>query len=359
MSVQKGSFQSVLLIILCSLFASASSYAHHGSVVNPRLYLAENLIEVEGEIIDVFWRSPHPRYKLSVVDENNQTVEWELELNGSPITYARQGLTSDDIAKVGDRVTVAGYISQADTASMGVLHMLLTNGQEFVNGNNRELRWSTVRLSGETIGLDPIAVETARDEAQGIFRVWGNARAPEIESSLYGHLLTEVGQQLAAQYDPIADNYELECRQGMPDTMFDRGSPMEAIDDGDRILLHLQEYDIERVIHMNANAQAPNEPSALGFSVGRWDGDDLVVNTTGIDWAYYDEAGVPQSLEATHHETFALSDDGTALNYTLVITDPVIFTEPLTLSAIRQWQPGTEIQYYGCTAEAEWNVADR
>lgn len=265
MSILKKSIQYSVLLILTSL--SLNVIAHHGSVVNPRLYLAENLIELEGEIVDVFWRSPHPRFKLSVVDENNQRVEWELELNGNPIGYRRQGLTSDDIAKVGDRVTVAGYISKADTESMGVLHMLLANGQEFVNGNNRELRWSTVRLSGETIGLDPIAVETARDEARGIFRVWGSARAPEIESSMYAHLFTDIGRDMAAAYDPVVDNYELECRQGMPDTMFDRGSPMQAIDAGNRILLHLQEYDIERIIHMNADVQAPSEPSELGKSV--------------------------------------------------------------------------------------------
>jgi hypothetical protein len=356
MPIQKRGFKSIFLIILFSLFTSANTFAHHGSVVNPKLYLAENLIELEGEIIAVFWRSPHPRFRLKVLNEDSEEIVWELELNGNPISYRRQGLTADNIARLGDKVKVAGYISKADTESMGVLHMLLTNGQEFVNGRNRELRWSTVRLSGETVGLDPIVVKTAREEAQGIFRVWGSARAPDIAYSMYGHLLTDVGQELAAAYDPVADNYELECRQGMPDTMFDRGSPMEVINEGERILLHMQEYDIERIIHMNADVRAPSEPSALGFSIGHWDGDDLVVNTRGIDWDYYDEAGVPQSLKATHEERFAISADGTELSYSIVITDPMIFTAPLTLQTTRRWQPGTKVEKYDCTAK--WDVAE-
>ena len=69
-----------------------------------------------------------------------------------------------------------------------------------------------------------------------------------------------------------------------------------------------------------------------------------------------DEAGVPQSLKATHEERFSISADGTELSYTLVITDPVIFTAPLTLQTTRRWQPGTKVEKYDCTAK--WDVAE-
>lgn len=353
MSVLKKFIQNTVYFLF-SAFA-LTAVAHHGSITNPAMYLAENLVEIEGEIVDVFWRNPHPRYKLEVSGDSSMSDVWELELSGSPTGYLRQGLTADDIAKVGDQVRVAGYISKGDSKSLGVLHMLLTNGQEFVYGRDRPLRWSSVRMTAETLALDPIKVEIAKQSADGLFRVWGGIRAPEIEVANYAHMLTERGRALQDAYDLYEDNYELRCLQGMPSTMFDRGgAPMEVIDQGDRILLHLQEYDVERVIHMNVQQPTEQpEPSRLGYSVGHWEGDDLIVTTAHIDWPYYDEIGVPQSLEAVLHERFSVSEDGNQLNYQITIDDPVVFSEPMVLGTTRAWIPGLEVQRYDCVATWE------
>ncbi len=352
MSILKKYIQYSVLYIFTSL--SLNAIAHHGSVVNPNMYLAENLIELEGEITEVFWRNPHPRYRMAVSSGPKSGEIWELELNGSPIGYRRAGIGEDDIVRIGEQVKVAGYASKIDAESLGVLHILLTNGQEFVNGRTRALRWSTVRMSAETLDFDPIKVESAIQSAEGLFRVWSSVRSPELEGSDYEHMLTDAGRQLASEYDPIADNQELECRQGMPDTMFDRGSPMELIDEGDRILIHLQEYDVERVIHMNAQqGSMPHEASDLGYSVGHWEADVLVVNTTALDWPYYDEVGIPQSLQATQYERFSVSEDENLLSYEITITDPVVFTAPLTLTTTRAWEPGLEVAQFDCTATWE------
>ena len=98
---------------------------------------AENLVELEGQITAVFWRNPHPRYKLRVLNSAGEEETWELELNGSPIGYARMGITADDIVRTGDHVKVAGYISRQDSHSLGLLHVLLPNGKEFVNKPSR------------------------------------------------------------------------------------------------------------------------------------------------------------------------------------------------------------------------------
>jgi hypothetical protein len=81
--------------------------------------------------------------------------------------------------------------------------------------------------------------------------------------------------------------------------MFDP-TPIQIIDAGDRILIHGYEYDIERVIHMDADESgAEPQGSPLGYSVGRWDGDTLRVTTTHIDWPYLDPQGNPQSNQMT------------------------------------------------------------
>ena len=40
--------------------------------------------------------------------------------------------------------------------------------------------------------------------------------------------------------------------------------------------------------------------SSLGYSMGHWDGEELVVTTSNIDWPYYAEIGTPQSTQARY-----------------------------------------------------------
>jgi len=72
----------------------------------------------------------------------------------------------------------------------------------------------------------------------------------------------------------------------------------------------------------------------MGHSVGRWDGDTLVVETTNLTnktGAGANGRAIFHSEAATLTERFTRTDDDT-LQYTLVIDDPVMWTRPWTLS---------------------------
>mgnify|MGYP001090538951 CR=1 FL=1 len=75
---QKMSAQIAALAILVCTAVPPQAYAHHGAVGHPTLYLAENLIEFEGEITAVLWRNPHPRMRMSVTEGNGEEAIWEL-----------------------------------------------------------------------------------------------------------------------------------------------------------------------------------------------------------------------------------------------------------------------------------------
>jgi hypothetical protein len=169
----------------------------------------------------------------------------------------------------------------------------------------------------------------------------------------YVPFLTARGRELAATYDPVTQNPELSCRQGMPTTMFDP-VPMQIIDQGDRILIRVQEYDVERVVHTNTNS-VQAEPSPLGNSVGYWDGDTLVVETTDVEWPYFDPYGTPQSEQVSYRETFTLADTGDILLYSITVTDPIMFSQPFTLGRPREWTPDVELEAFDCVAE--WDDA--
>ena len=87
--------------------------------------------------------------------------------------------------------------------------------------------------------------------------------------------------------------------------------------------------------------------SVLIFSVGRWDQTTLVVTTTHISWAWFDQAGIPQSEQSVSIERFMPTPDGSRLDYTVTVTDPVNFTAPVTLT--RYWLDlGETIVPYEC-----------
>ena len=336
------------LSFVASLAVSLPAVAHHGSNSNPVLYHAENLLELEGEISGVLWRNPHPRLMLTVVGEDGAEADWELEMSGSINGLIANGLDSDFV-RVGERVRAAGVVSRRDPASIGLLHLLLPSGEEYVTGN-RDTLWSDERLAARRQPLDPAAVRAAEESADGIFRVWGRRTSPRPVPEAYAGLLTEHGRELAAQFYAPRDNPELECRTGIPTHMFDP-TPMEISDGGDRIHIHTEEYNVRRVVYLTDDRPEP-EPSHVGYSVGRWEGDTLVVETAHIDWPYLDPYGTPQSDQMSYVETFRVADDDSRLDYTIVATDPVMFTAPVELERAWRWQPGLQmVENFDCVAD--------
>jgi hypothetical protein len=71
-------------------------------------------------------------------------------------------------------------------------------------------------------------------------------------------------------------------------------------------------------------------PYWYGYSVGEWQGDTLVVKTTGLDGrAWLDEWGTPLSDGTEIEERWHLEDAAT-LELTVTVTDPRLYREPWT-----------------------------
>ncbi len=141
---------------------------------------------------------------------------------------------------------------------------------------------------------------------------------------------------------------------GMPAAM--RVSPPHPIDlteQGDSIVLRLELFDIVRTIHMDAEANAAEQPAtALGYSVGQWEGSTLVVRTTRVDWPYFDHLGsILQSDAVEMIERFTASDDGDRLAYDLTVSDPATFTQPVSGRWVLVWRPDLIVEPYECVAE--------
>ena len=100
----------------------------------------------------------------------------------------------------------------------------------------------------------------------------------------------------------------------MPFAMQNR-FPIEFVDETETIVLRLEMWQYLTNDHMDEDADERSpQSSPLGYSVGRFDNDTLIVSTTRIDWPYFDEIGTPQSPEIEAEERFTLSDDESFLS---------------------------------------------
>jgi len=91
-----------------------------------------------------------------------------------------------------------------------------------------------------------------------------------------------------------------------------------------------------------------NDPSPMGYSVGRWDGDTLIVETSHISYPYFDDLGTPQSDSMRVTETFDLDAESGLLSWTAEIVDPASFTETVVLEISWLWIPGNERKSFNC-----------
>lgn len=307
--------------------------------------------EIEGEITGVVWRNPHVRFTLDVEDASGQPQHWAIE--SIPITrLSRIGVTRD-LLEVGATVKVAGYPARLGTPDMYALNLLLPDNREVL------LDTPTARWSRDTIGtgLDTTPGEAGADPTLGIFRVWSNDGtflATETrflsEGGTLNYPLTQAARAAQAQWDPLDPaNPFLTCApKGMP-LIMQQPNPIEFVDNGDEIILRIEEFDTVRRIRLSEPPAEPPPPTLLGHSFGRWEGNTLVVRTSGIDWPYFDQWGLRQSPDVVSVERFTLDDAGSRLEYSLTVTDPWLFTEPVTLTKSWRWLPGDRVLPFNCT----------
>jgi hypothetical protein len=114
----------------------------------------------------------------------------------------------------------------------------------------------------------------------------------------------------------------------------------------DRVELHYGEWAARRIVYMDGRKRpAGQAPTRLGHSVGRWDGDTLVVETTGVT-ANLTMWRARHSDQLHVVERFTRSDDGAMLHLTATVADPWSLREPLVLKRNWRWAPTSSIAPY-------------
>ena len=176
--------------------------------------------------------------------------------------------------------------------------------------------------------------------------VEGDGRIPYTPEAL------QIKQENAANW--IDRDPELKCYlPGIPRAMY-MPYPFQIVQSTNKIQMTFGFSNAARVIHLD-DVTGPPDYTFMGHSVGRWEGNTLVVTVdyfNGKTWL--DRAGNfhSEALELTERFT-PLSPD--SIWYEVTLTDPNTFTEPwsIAMPLYRRLEPGATVLDYPCMEFSE------
>ena len=330
------------------LLVAFAAQAHH-SVAG--FFDPTTKVEIEGVVKSVRWRNPHTVFEVDVSATDGEVITWRIESGALGVLRSR-GIDREFV-KVGDHVKIMGDSSLRSDREMFARNILLSDGKEVMMTAGSTPHFSTNSEAGFLEAeYDAELIAAARLNADGIFRVWSTniEERPRSGTDMFSKPLPMTAEAAAtrAEFD-LGNEVLLGCTEWSMPRLIATPLPMEFVRDGDVILQRFEENDNVRRIHMDVAAtKVPNENLMLGYSTGQWDGNTLVVTTTKVIPERLDPVGTPFSEKMALLERFTPSDDGSRLDYTLLVTDPETFTKPFEVERYWEWRPEIIVGAYDC-----------
>ena len=203
------------------------------------------------------------------------------------------------------------------------------------------------------------------EQANGGVGVGGSGRDPSAPVALSSN--DRPANREGAPYQPWAAQKVLEAFNrrgiddptsqclpaGLPRTVMLGLFPQQIVQTPTQIIMLYEYMNVFRVIPLNAKHPDDVIPSYTGNSVGRWDGDTLVVDVTGFNDKTWLAGTGTFHTEALHVTERFTRIDKDQINYEVTMEDPNVLTKPWTLRSTLMLREGTRLEEYVC---AENNI---
>ena len=325
------------LLLACAVSVlMPAAWAHH----SPAAYDIGSTVTIEGTVVELDWRNPHVYFTLEVTGPDGESLRQVVEADGISSLNA-SGITREAFT-LGSQVVVTAHPSRSGPGQR-VLGMDVTTSDGAVLPLDHD---------GRSSGAPTVAAT-----ASGLSGTWVPTLA-SFRAFLFGMgpvSLTDAGRAAVAEIRSGPPQAAAVC-EALPPPLLAAVNMIRNIEIEETSVVMRFDYsgvDVERIIRLDEETQpADVAPSLLGHSIGRWEGETLVIDTT----AYAPHPvgvslGVPSGPRKRTVERLELTEDKQHLRYEIVLEDSDYLESPVTYSALWQYRPDLEVSGEACDPE--------
>jgi len=348
----RSSYRSILCV--AALLVPQVALGHHG----PGSFELAKTIELSGKLTRIDLVNPHSWLYFENTGSDGKVSRFRCEMRS--VHVLRRSGWSADMFRLGQPIKITASPDRKDPNSCYLQTIIFENGTrmdrygQYVKADagavkeirgplaapdtsKRPLRRSTgePNISGDwaaeqTVNADPRGVggrmmplsrineykPGEQPAARGAAGRAGAGRGAATGPRLFGGTeLTEAGNQKAdADRASLANGPRPTCQPTsiIFDWTFD-GPVNRITQNKDSIVIQYGQFNVKRTVFMSLKAHpASIKPSRAGHSIGRWEGDTLVVDTVGFEPGSINR-GVPHSDKLHIVERFALDSQAMRL----------------------------------------------
>jgi hypothetical protein len=342
--------------------------AHHAIVAK---FDDTNNTELRGIVTNVDWRNPHVHVFVNVTRDDGTVENWAVELE-STVLLNRSGWAHDTL-KPGDSVRASGPVARDGSRQIWGTRVTQGTGRQVYNVNDNPPAVSRTRrptprgadgkpllgVSDSTGGYWAYPTSTVLQQAGANVRMNGDgvlarlSDAPRVAPfqpwalGLYRHR-----QQRHLADDPGF----LNCKNPGAVRQLQTPYGVQLVQDPARQRIFVligggnRNY---RIIYMDGRDQQgqvqgdDDNPLYYGRAIAHWEGDTLVVQTTGFNEDFwFTNGGLPHTDRLSLVERFTRTDYNT-LRYEVTVDDPGAYTRPWSSGWELRWVEG-ELPVYFC-----------
>ena len=325
--------------ILTLLLVASVAVAHHGT--NGQFDHSQ-AVDVSGVVVKIRFVNPHSYVYFDVTTDNGEVQNWRCEMRAA--TALKRSGWSADMFPEGTLIRIKGVQARREPYGCYVEEFSLDDGETIsryakIDGGEGEVAVVSrpaVLANGQPNISGDWAVplrggRPAGAERRGPGPGGSGPGGPGGPGARYSQ--SEAGLAAVADFNAEKDNPRYHCNAVniIADWEFDQHiNRIEQTDD--TITLSYGFMDIVRVIHLNMEAQPDDiTPSRAGHSIGKWDGNILVVDTIGFAEGYLDgRRGVMHSDQMHVVEKFTFDPKEASIDREFSAEDALYLTKSYT-----------------------------
>jgi hypothetical protein len=318
----------VVVLSMVAAFALPAS-AHHSAAA----YDTQKEVKVTGIVKEYRYKNPHVYLVLQVKKADGSMSLVEIEA-GAASVLSPLGFTKDSVT-AGETVTISGNPNR-------------NNPEQAVLGKD------LYKKDGAYFPLNIASRSVYAGKEETATSIAGTWFSPRTEFTSFlggarGWSVTDKGRAAMQNVDPKATTQKDCIPIGAPALMFYPVANTITVQK-DRVTLKVDWMDTQRIVYLDGRKHpVATETSLHGHSVGRWEGDMLVVETTNFkEHPMGLSTSLPSSGKKKLTERFKLSPDKKSLLYSGVVEDPEYLAKPVEWTGKWEYRPAMQHSNQKC-----------